>query len=415
MNRLAKRYLFYLLCLELMLCLTAFSLPSPSIDEVQPNPTTSEIRGVWLTNVASGVLFVPWGIERAIDQLSALNFNTVYPVVWNRGDTFYKSAAAKLVTGSDTQPFLNFIHCGQDVLAKLVKLAKPKDLSIIPWFEYGFMTPPNSALARRYPNWLTIGQEGLKSIEETPLEDIDNGLVSKQAWLNPLHPEVQKFILALIVEVVSNYDIDGIQLDDHFGMPVQFGYDSFTIELYQREHQGKIPPTNPFNPEWMRWRANKLTDFMAEIHQNVKEIKPYAKISLSPNSQSFAYKYYLQDWESWVKKGLVDELIVQVYRNNKSSFIAELENPVVKFARTQIPVGVGISTGTLHNPVKITQIKEQVQMVRDRSFGGISFFYWESLWGYITPETPQQRRRAFREMFAAKAIRPLPPVKEGNR
>jgi uncharacterized lipoprotein YddW (UPF0748 family) len=94
----------------------AFSLPSSSgYDQQSSNPTTTEIRGVWLTNVASGVLFVPWGINRALNQLSALNFNTVYPVVWNRGYTFYQSAVAQRVTGSDTQPLLKFMHGGQDV------------------------------------------------------------------------------------------------------------------------------------------------------------------------------------------------------------------------------------------------------------------------------------------------------------
>jgi uncharacterized lipoprotein YddW (UPF0748 family) len=384
------------------------SLPSLSsyYQKASP-PTTTEIRGVWLTNVASGVLFMPWGINRAVNQLSALNFNTIYPVVWNRGQTFYKSAVAARVIGSDTQPLLKFMHGGRDVLDKFIQLAEPKGLSVVPWFEYGFMTPPNSELARLYPDWLTIGKEGIKSLKEIPPEEIDNSYISKQAWLNPLHPQVQEFIQELIVEVVSNYDVDGIQLDDHFGMPVQFGYDSFTIELYQQEHQGKRPPSNPFDPEWMRWRADKITYFMAEIYQAVKAVKPHVKISLSPNSQAFAYKYYLQNWEDWIKKGLVDELILQVYRDDKNSFIAELEKPSVEFARSQIPVGIGISTGTLRDPVEIAQIREQVEAVRDRKFPGISFFYWESLWGYISPESPHTRRRVFLEMFNTKATRPL--------
>ncbi len=412
MNLLIRSGFIYLLCLDLILCLVAFSVPSFSdYDQQTIPPTTTEIRGVWITNVASGVLFVPWGIDRAVDQLSALNFNTIYPVVWNRGQTFYKSAVAQSVTGSNSQPILTLIHGGQDVLAKIVKLAKPKGLSVIPWFEYGFMTPADSELARRYPDWLTNGQKGIKSIQQTPPEEADNGLTNKQAWLNPLHPEVQKFILGLIVEVVRNYDVEGVQLDDHFGMPVQFGYDSFTVDLYRQEHQGKSPPSNPFNSEWMRWRANKITDFMAEIYQAVKAVKPKAKVSLSPNSHAFAYKYYLQDWESWVKKGLVDELILQVYRNNKKSFIADLEKPAVELARTQIPVAIGISTGTLRNPVEIAQVREQVKIVRDRSFVGVSFFYWESLWGYISPESPRQRRSVFQEMFADKAARPSRPKK----
>ncbi|WP_392533053.1 glycoside hydrolase family 10 protein [Nostoc sp. C117] len=407
MNRVARRCFSSLLCLGLVVAITVFSHSSLPVYSQKTSPLTTEIRGVWLTNVASGVLFVPWGINRALNQLSALNFNTIYPVVWNRGHTFYKSAVAKMTTGSDSQPFLKFMHGGHDILTEIVKLAKNKDLRVIPWFEYGFMTPHYSELARRYPDWLTIGQKGIKSIQDAPPEEIDNALVSKQAWLNPLHPQVQEFIQGLLLEVVRDYNIDGIQLDDHFGMPVQFGYDRFTVELYQQEHQGKSPPADPFNLEWMRWRADKITDFMAEIYQAVKAVKPKVKISLSPNYQAFAYKYYLQDWENWVKKGLVDELILQVYRNDNNSFIAQLEQPSVKLAQSLIPVGIGILSGTVHNPVKIPQIQAQVQAVRDRNFDGISFFYWESLWGYISPESPQQRRKAFLDMFDTKPIRRL--------
>ncbi|MCG6136778.1 MAG: family 10 glycosylhydrolase [Nostoc sp. LLA-1] len=407
MNFLTRHVFSYFFCLGLILYLSVFSFPSlPVYYQKASLSSTTEIRGVWLTNVASGVLFVPWGINRALNQLSALNFNTIYPVVWNRGHTFYKSRVAKKAIGSDAEPLLNLMHGGQDVLTKIVQLAKPRNLSVIPWFEYGFMTPPNSKLAKRYPDWLTMGKEGIKSTNEIPLEEINDNSVHRQAWLNPLHPEVQEFILGLIVEVVSRYEVDGIQLDDHFGMPVQLGYDAFTGDLYRREHQGKSPPSDPFNPRWMRWRADKITAFMAEIYQSVKAIKPNAIISLSPNSQSFAYKYYLQDWESWIRKGLIDELILQVYRNNQNSFITELEQPAVKFARTRIPVGIGILTGTSKTPVKITQIQTQVETVRDRSFPGISFFYWESLWGSITPEAPRQRHQVFQKLFAGKAIRP---------
>ncbi|WP_138505903.1 glycoside hydrolase family 10 protein [Nostoc sp. PA-18-2419] len=411
MNQVARCFFSCLLCLGLVVVTTVFSYSSVPVNSQKTSYLSTEIRGVWLTNVASGVLFLPWGINRALNQLSSLNFNTIYPVVWNRGHTFYQSAVAKMTTGSDTQPLLKFMHGGQDVLTKIVRLAKNKDLRVIPWFEYGFMTPHYSELARRYPDWLTIGQEGINSIQDTPPEEINNGLVKKQAWLNPLHPQVQEFIQGLIVEVVRDYDVDGIQLDDHFGMPVQFGYDRFTVELYQQEHQDKSPPNDPFNPEWMRWRADKITDFMAEIYQAVKAVKPEVKISLSPNYQAFAYKYYLQDWENWVKKGLVDELILQVYRSDKNSFIAQLEQPSVKLAQSLIPVGIGILTGTVRNPVKITQIKAQVQTVRDRNFDGISFFYWESLWGYIVPESPQQRRKAFLDIFNAKTVRLLQPKK----
>ncbi len=413
MNYSVRRLFNFLICLGLVFSLIIFSLlslPLASQDVIPPKK--NEIRGVWLTNVASGVLYVPWGINRALNQLETVKFNTVYPVVWNRGYTFYNSKLAKQVTGRTAEPLLRLLHFGQDVLQQIITLGNQKKLRVIPWFEYGFMTPSNSSLARFYPHWLTIENSGEKTILHGPQEliKISSGdfrirqfvrrFFRQEAWLNPLHPEVQSFIKGLILEVVQNYDVDGIQLDDHFGMPVTFGYDEFTIKLYQKEHQGKSPPNNPSNPEWMRWRADKITAFMAEIAKDVRSIKPNIVISLSPNSKYFAYKNYLQDWETWVNKGLIDELVIQVYRHNKTDFITELKQPALKSAIQKIPVGVGIFTGNPQTPIEIKQIREQVEIVRQTKFNGVSFFYWETLWGYMTPEPPKQRRKNFLELFS---------------
>lgn len=415
MNSFARRFFNLLICFGLVFSLIIFSLlPLPVASQNVISPKKNEIRGVWLTNVASGVLYVPWGIHRAFNQLEAVKFNTVYPVVWNRGHTFYNSKLAKKVTGRTAEPLLRLLHFGKDVLQEIIQLGDKKGLRVIPWFEYGFMTPSNSALARFYPQWLTIENSGEKTTLHGPQEIVNfssEQLMIKQfmrrffrqeAWLNPLHPEVQSFIKGLILEVVENYNIDGIQLDDHFGMPVTFGYDEFTVNLYRKEHQGKNPPKNSSDPEWMRWRADKITNFMADIVKDVKSIKPNVIISLSPNSKYFAYKNYLQDWESWVNKGLVDELVIQVYRHDKNSFINELNQPALKSASKKIPVGVGIFTGNPQTPIEIEQIREQVEIVRKTQLSGISFFYWETLWGYMTPESPKQRRNKFSKLFSIK-------------
>ena len=97
---------------------------------------------------------------------------------------------------------------------------------------------------------------------------------------------------------------------------------------------------------------------------------------------------------------MIDELVLQVYRNDLNSFNRELHQSAVKLARKKIPVSIGILSGTLNNTVKIEQIKEQVETVRKQGFDGVSFFYWESLWGYLTPESPYKRRRIFDELFS---------------
>ena len=419
------------LCLGLLLALIQF--PPQVVASSPTTPASTELRGVWLTNVASPLLYLPWGVNRALNQLSQLNFNTVYPVVWNRGHTFYPSAVAKGVTGHSEAPLLFVSRFGQNILSEIVKQGNQQNLRIIPWFEYGFMAPAGSELVRRHPDWLTNRRDKTKTLKEVPKEqDLPNPakakvpplteklpplvrdrIVSNQSWLNPFHPEVQKFILDLIVEVVTQYDVAGIQLDDHFGLPVELGYDSFTVKLYQQEHQGKSPPTNPQDSEWMRWRANKITDFMQRIYKAVKTAKPKAIVSLSPNPQNFAYSAYLQDWPTWVKRGLVEELVLQIYRDDMSGFSSELSQPALQVARRQIPVGVGILTGLWRRPISIEQIQQQVKMVRELGFKGVSFFYWDSLWGYMAPESPRDRRAAFQELFSPPA-QPTEATKKSN-
>src|SRR4028118_528198 len=164
MNRKSQIWLIYLLCVALTLLLLR-SPPKVAINSSTPSVST-ELRGVWLTNVASPVLFMPWRVNRALHQLSELNFNTVYPVVWNRGHTFYPSAIAERVTGRDQDRVLGIVRMGQDVLAEIVKQGHKQGLRVIPWFEYGFMTPPNSELARRHPDWLTIRRDRTKTFKE---------------------------------------------------------------------------------------------------------------------------------------------------------------------------------------------------------------------------------------------------------
>lgn len=123
-----------------------------------------------------------------------------------------------------------------------------------------------------------------------------------------------------------------------------------------------------------------------------------SKLSLSPNPQYFAYRAYLQDWQTWVQQGLIEELICQVYRDDLKAFLAELTQPALQMARRRIPVGIEILTGSWRKGIALTQIQQQVQTVREHGFAGVSFFYWD-LWGYITSESPQQRRNAFQKLF----------------
>ena len=263
-------------------------------------------------------------------------------------------------------------------------------MRVIPWFEYGLMTPPGSPLTVKKPEWITQENSG-------------NQIVNHQCWLTPAHPEVQQFMTELIVDVVERYEIDGIQLDDHFGMPATMGFDSFTKQRYKDKTGGGNPSSNPTSFLWKNWRMNQVTNLLQQVFTEVKATKKDCIISLSPNPLSFSIKKFLADWGTWEREGFIEELALQVYRSNLSSFEGEIDKSEVEKARQHIPTIIGVLTGLkgTEKRVSMNWIQEQVQEIRERDFAGFSFFFYGSLLNLIpSEESVIEREQAFNDLLS---------------
>ena len=361
---------------------------------IQPNKPIAqsinnrqEIRGVWLTSNDFTMFSDRKQLGESLQQLKKLNFNTIYPVVWNSGYVMFPSNVAKQ---AGIQPFIYRGNEGQDIVADIIKQAHQHNLLVMPWFEYGFMAPPTSELAIAHPDWLTQERDGSLTGE------------GEVAWLNPFHPEVQSFLTELVLESVTNYDLDGIQFDDHTSLPKTFGYDRYTVNLYRQETK-KVAPADPDDPDWVKWRANKLTAFMVRLNKAVKQRKPNVIFSVSPNHYEFAYKQQLQDWLGWVRQNIVDELIVQVYRDDLDDFRAQVSRPEIIEAQNKISTGIGVLSGLRHSNVPMSRVYSQVITAQERGLG-ISFFYYKSLWGY-GPESVADRQKEIQYLFRSPAPR----------
>ncbi len=353
-------------------------------------PLRTEIRGVWMTGNDMGTLRDRSKMQAAVGQLSQLNFNTIYPVVWNGGYAYYPSAVTQ---ERKIQSFTYKGLQGQDILAELIAEGHSKGLLVIPWFEFGFMAPPTSELALQHPNWLTQKRDGGKT---------STSAAGEVVWLNPFRPEVQAFITDLALEIVTKYDGDGIQFDDHMSLPSEFGYDDYTLSLYSRE-TGRGAPQSPQDPAWVRWRAEKITAFMDRLQTAIHAGKKNAIISVSPNYYDFAYKLQLQDWLKWVRRGIADEIIVQVYRPDLESFVPQLNRNELEETKQKVPTAIGIISGQRSRPVSMDLIRSQVQASRERGLG-VAFFSYETLWDF-TAEPAADRQAGFLSLFPSPARR----------
>ncbi|MEN1785092.1 MAG: family 10 glycosylhydrolase [Bacteroidota bacterium] len=266
-------------------------------------------KGIWLTDIASDALDSEEGIKTVVQRCKAAGIGHIYVVVWNRGYTLYPSKVMEREFGKKVAPRFK----EKDILKQLIQEAHSENLKVHAWFEFGFSSSYNEAdgghILRSKPEWKAIDNKG--------------NLVSKNGfqWMNCFDPEVQDFLLSLITEVVTAYDIDGIQGDDRLpASPSSAGYDALTVAMYQQEHNGESPPMNYKDPAWVDWRAGKLNLFAQRIYETVKAITPTVMVTMAPSSFPWSKIEYLQDWPNWVKNGWVDKVIPQIYRYDRKAY-----------------------------------------------------------------------------------------------
>lgn len=138
--------------------------------------------------------------------------------------------------------------------------------------------------------------------------------------LNPGLKENRDYILSVVDDIVSRYDIDGIHIDDYFypypdgGRPIP---DDREYQLYNNGIQDR--------GDWRRYNVNL---FIKEMGEHVHRLKPWVKFGVSPfgiyrNKKSAPigsdtnglqnYDQLYADVLLWVNNGWVDYCVPQLY------------------------------------------------------------------------------------------------------
>lgn len=353
--------------LTLLLTSIIISVPSCNAQVIQ-----QAVRGVWLTNVDSEVLNSKENIIEAVSLLDELGFNTIFVVTWNKAMTSYPSKIMKEFTGVE----IDTLFTGRDPLKELIEEAHKRNIKVIAWFEFGFSSSyelNGGLIIERKPEWAA--------------KDVKGILVQKNGfeWMNGFHPEVQDFLLSLIMEVVENYDIDGIQGDDRLpALPSEAGYDEYTVSLFKSQHDGQDPPAYHKDFYWVQWRADLLTDFMRRIYETVKAYDDNIIVSMAPSIYPWSKEEYLQDWPNWMRKGYVELVCPQVYRYNfknyKNALNSIVEDQIDKKDFNKFFPGVLLKVGDYYPSQEF--LKQMIDENRKNNIYGEVFFFYEGIKKY---------------------------------
>lgn len=355
-----KHYIFFAFILIALAC---------GSSKTKETEKLSPIKTAWLTNVGSEILTSREKIKEAVQIAKASGLTHICAVTWNKGYTQYKSETLKKYFGVSIDP----VYGNRDPLQELIEEAHKENIKVIAWFEFGFSSnygKGGAHILEKYPHWAARDREGNVLVE--------NGFT----WMNSFLPETQEFISQLVLEVVRNYDVDGVQGDDRLpAAPVRGGYDEYTITQYKAVHNGMAPPQDYMDSAWIDWRAKRLNEYGKNLYQQIKAIKPKVMVAHAPSIFPWSKEHYLQDWPTWLAEGYTDVVMPQVYRYNYEAYTKTLDELVKQVGPHQLhKVFPGMLTSLADGYlIREGLLDSCIQYNRSKGIKGEAFFYFEGL------------------------------------
>ena len=346
-------------------------------DDALVHRAKAELRGVWVTTVRNNDFpstavfkngFNADKFKQEFDDILAtcrkFNLNALFFQVRPEGDAFYPSGVnpwSRYLTGEQgvAVGMQNF-----DPLTYLIETTHAAGMEFHAWLNPYRLTPwkdrskdKDSALeklspthyARRHPDWVFFF----------------NG----QLYLNPGVPAVTDFMVKTVDEILNNYNVDAIHLDDFFypypypnkdGKMVTFAEkspDKKTFKKYRVDETQTIE----------KWREANINGLVYHLHKTIQRYNnthnKHVEFGISPfgiwasdkeapggsktsPAQLSSLKEYVNS-KLWIEAGWIDYIIPQVYwgfddKLSPFDVVAKWWNDVVAKTEVKLYIGLGI-------------------------------------------------------------------------
>lgn len=283
--------------------------PTPTPTAV---PTIEEFRGAWVTAWGDGFK-TPSQVENLVENLRTHHYNAILMQARKRGDAYYFPTAPNL------EPRAGDIASDFDPLQELIDQAHLHGIEVHAWIVVNNISmednesyDPNHVV-HTHPELLTKNNDG-----ET--------LIAEGYYLDPGNPAANQWNYRVVMDLVSNYDIDGIHFDYIRYPSKHAGYNAVAIERFMNEFPVpgiNLPPSSA-DPEFSDWRRRQITDWLRATYVDVMAVKPEMKFTVAVfSNHDNAHDSVYQDWPQWMDEQIIDAYSPMNYTDNNQLFQAQ--------------------------------------------------------------------------------------------
>jgi uncharacterized lipoprotein YddW (UPF0748 family) len=212
-----------------------------------------------------------------------------------------------------------------------------------------------------------------------PSRDNTGAEVSDYAF-DPGHPLVLQYNVGVAMDLVNNFDIDGIHYDYIRFTANDQGYNPTSIARYNARYGLTNQPAYT-DEQFKQWRRDQVSAVVRQVYARIQKSKPSVKQSGSfvtwnpspPTSTRAGFQatrpYYdvYSDWDSWLQEGIVDMAVPMTYYNWASlptDYTKWMNFEKDRHGNRHMIIGPGIYLNSLANAIL------ELQMTRTASPSG---------------------------------------------
>ncbi|MBD5129943.1 MAG: family 10 glycosylhydrolase [Ruminococcaceae bacterium] len=282
-----------------------------------------EVKGMWISYL--DIMEMSSGTESAFrseiaaayDNCAALGINTVYVHVRSHGDAYYYS---------DYFPRTKYLSGSYDPLPIMIEEAHKRNLSFQAW-----INPLRMSAAKD----LSLGN-GYAVYNWADTEKLVK--VGSYYYLNPAYSDVIDVIVKGVAEIVANYNVDGLHIDDYF-YPTTDAY--FDSEAFYDSGYSYISD----------FRRANCDELVSSLYSAVKTANPSALFGVScQGNMDNNYNEMYADVEKWCRNsGYLDYIMPQIYFgfDNSTQPFAQCVKNWDNLAKGNVPLIVGLTAAKI--------------------------------------------------------------------
>lgn len=396
--------LFQLLALLLIL----FSATDAATSAPRP-----ELRAFWADGFSDGFK-TPQQVDELVQRLHDAHCNAIFAQMRKGGDAYY---------ASHYEPWAFDDPTHFDALAYLIEKAHAQNppIAVHAWINTCAVgkgkSLPLTHIAQRHPDWLSVN----------PHNNPDDNEAYK---IDPGNPGAADWTFRVYLDVARHYSVDGIHFDFVRYGAKTWGYNPVSVARFNQRVQGKsgivrLPDTDlpdPADPTWKQWRRDQVTALVRKIYAHAAQVNPALVVSAAvitwgdgPKSEaewftkSAAMNRVYQDWQSWLKEGMIDLACPMTYFQEE--YAADSHRHWSEFIKNhQYKRAATIAVGNWFNTVPQTfrqmQVARQPSAKGKRPYGVMLYSYAGTNLSEEKDEKGKRKEQLYQPEFYAALSQP---------